>query len=120
VEYTRVVAHRWVVGGVVEYAGGDLRNTVVIVFGAWAPWKGLELFAGPGVEHHEGRSPGDDHLKSGGQGASDEDATYFVFRVGAGWHVHLAHRVGLVPAIYLDLVEGERVWVYGLNFTYWF
>lgn len=119
-EYTRIMGHRWGLGAVAEYAGGDLRNTTFIVFGVWIPWKNLEVFAGPGVEYHDGRSSGDSHLKSGGEGEADRDETYFVFRLGVAWHVHLSQRLGLVPGIYLDLVEGEKVWVYGLNLTYGF
>ena len=120
VEYTRIFNEKWGIGAVAEYAGGELRNTVVILFAAWAPWKNLEVFGGPGVENHDGRSSETPHEKSAGEGEIDEDETYFVFRVGAGWHVHLSHRVGLVPAVYLDLVDGEKVWVYGFNLTYWF
>ncbi len=74
----------------------------------------------PGIEYHDGRSSGQPHLKSGGDGESDKDETYFVFRLGVGWHVHLSHKFGFVPALYFDLVEGEEVWVYGANFTYGF
>ena len=120
IEYTRVFDGKWGIGALAEHAGGDLRNTVLIAFGLWRPWKGLEFVAGPGVEYHDGRSSGESHEKSSGEDGTDNNETYFILRVGAGWHIHLSHRVGLVPAVYLDLVEGEKVWVYGVNVTYGF
>jgi len=120
IEYTRNFSEKWGIAAVAEYAGGELRNTVLIAQGIWRPWGGLEFFAGPGVEHHDGRTPREFHEKSSSEGGPDKDENYFIFRVGTGYHIHLSHRVGLAPAVYLDLVDGEKVWVYGLNIAYAF
>jgi hypothetical protein len=51
-------------------------------------------------------------------GLFDEDETYFVFRLGAGWNFPVSQHYAITPQINLDLVEGERIWVYGLAFAY--
>ena len=44
----------------------------------------------------------------------------FVFRIGVGYDIHIGESFGIMPAINLDFVNNEEVWVYGLNFTYGF
>jgi hypothetical protein len=116
-EYYRSVSPEWAIGGIAEYAGGELRNTMLLVPVQWKPVGGLILTAGPGVEFHQGRGSGDDHhvAKAGG-GEVDEDATYFVFRLGAGYAFHVGDRYSIMPNVNLDLVEGEEVWVWGMVF----
>jgi hypothetical protein len=114
-DYKRRVAEKWAVGGAIDYAGGELRNTVLLALAFYWPGLGnLQLLAGPGVEFHEGRGLERHH----GEVTVDKDATYFVVRVGAAYDFHLGERFGIVPNVNLDLVDGERVWVYGLAFTY--
>ena len=47
-------------------------------------------------------------------------ATYFLFRVGLAYDIHLDERFGMAPGVNLDFVNGEEVWVYGLTLTYGF
>jgi hypothetical protein len=118
IDYKRRIADRWAVGVLFDYAGGGLRNSVLAPMVAFWPGLGnLQLLAAAGVEFHQGRD-GDGHQKSGEGGGTDEDATYFLFRVGAGYDFHLGESFGLVPNLNLDFVNNERVWVYGLAFTY--
>jgi hypothetical protein len=128
VDYKRRITDRWAVGGLFDYAGGELRNAVVAATVTWFPIGHLQLWAGPGVEFHQGRNgDGDGDCGCGGKLLSDEgsehvdkDATYFLFRVGVGWDFRLGGSFGIVPAVNLDFVNDEEVWVYGLNFTYGF
>ena len=123
-DYKRRVAERWAVGGLFDYAGG-LRNAILAASVTWLPIGNLALTAAPGVEFHRGRGSSEDcncphALKSdgGGDGEVDENATYFVFRVGVGWGFTIGDSYAIEPQVNLDLVEGEKVWVYGLNFIY--
>ena len=119
-DYKRRIAERWAVGVFFDYAGGELRNAVLAPMVAFWPGLGnLQLMAAAGVEFHQGRDGGG-HQKSGGGGGTDEDATYFLVRLGAGYDIHLGERFGLVPNLNLDFVNNEKVWVYGLAFTYGF
>jgi len=127
IDYRRMVAKRWAVGGLFDYAGGELRNAILAASVTWLPVGRLQLLVAPGIEFHrrrgsssggcgcDGRALRDE---SGGHSQIDEDATYFVFRLGAGWNFPVGHHYAITPEINLDLVEGERVWVYGLVFAY--
>ena len=126
-DYRRMVADHWAVGALFDYAGGDLRNAILAATVTWFPVGGLQLLAGPGIEFHRGRGAADggcdchEAFKSEAtdpHGEFDEDATYFVFRLGIGWGFPIGRHYGITPQVNLDLVEGERVWVYGLSFTY--
>lgn len=121
-DYKRRIAERWAVGIFFDYAGGELRNAVLAPFvGYWPGLGNLQLLAGAGVEYHNGRSQGD-HEKSdeGGHGGGDEDATYFLIRLGVGYDFHLGENFGVVPIVSLDFVNDEEVWVYGVAVTYGF
>lgn len=56
--------------------------------------------------------------KSEETGEADQDATYFVFRLGVGWVFPIGQSYAIEPQLNLDLVNGEKVWVYGVNFIY--
>ena len=117
-DYKRRIAERWAVGVLFDYAGGEQRNAVLAPMVAYWPGLGnLQLMAAAGVEFHQGRD-GDGHQKSGEDGGSNEDATYFLFRLGIGYDIHLGESFGLVPNLNLDFVNNEKVWVYGLAVTY--
>lgn len=120
-DYKRRIAERWAVGVLFDFAGGELRNAILAPsVSYWPPGVGgLQLLAAPGVEFHEGRS-GESHstAKAGGEG--DKDATYFLLRLGVAYDIHLGGRFGVAPAVNLDFVNSEEVWVYGLTFTYGF
>ena len=85
----------------------------------WPGIGGLQLLAAAGIELHEGRDGGGHGGTRSGDEA-DADATYFVFRVGLAYDIHLNQRFGLAPGVNLDFVNGEEVWVYGLTLTYGF
>jgi len=119
-DYKRRIANQWAVGALFDYAGGDLRNTVLAPSVSFWPGLGnLQLLAAAGVEFHQGRD-GEGHEKSSGEGSTDEDATYFVFRLGLAYDIHIGERFGLAPSVNLDFVNNEEVWVYGFSLTYGF
>ena len=119
-DYKRRIAERWAVGVLFDYAGGELRNAVLAPMVAFWPGLGnLQLLAAAGVEFHQGRDGGG-HRKSAEDGGTDEDATYFLLRLGIGYDIHLGESFGLVPVVNLDFVNNEKVWVYGLAVTYGF
>jgi hypothetical protein len=133
IDYKRRIAERWAIGGLFDYAGGELRNAVLAPSVSWWPGLGnLQLLAAAGVEYHSGRNSGEHHgdelqgggcgcrKSSDGHGSVDEDETHFLVRVGVAYDIHIGESFGLVPAVNLDFVKGEEVWVYGLNFTYGF
>ena len=120
-DYKRRIAERWAVGVLFDYAGGELRNAILAPsVSYWPPGVGgLQLLAAPGVEFHQGRDGGG-HGEAKAGGEVDEDATYFLFRVGVAYDIHLGESFGMAPTVNLDFVNSEEVWVYGLTFTYGF
>jgi len=125
-EYRRIIANRWAIGGLFDYAGGELRNTILAPSLTWLPVGRLQITAAPGIEFHKGRGNTegcgcDPHTKSEDPdpiGLFDEDETFFVFRLGAGWNFPVGQNYAITPQINLDLVDGEKVWVYGFVFAY--
>lgn len=126
VAYRHRVARRLAVGALFDYAGGDQRNVIFAASVTWFPIGRLQLMAAPGVELHRGQGPtvccgcggvyeGEDPEQAR---QIDEDAKYFVFRLGAGWHFPIGQIYGVSPNINVDFVDGEKVWVYGVNFTF--
>jgi hypothetical protein len=119
-DYKRKIARRWAFGLLFDYAGGELRNSILAPsVSYWPGVGGLQLLAAAGIELHEGRDGGGHGGTRSGDEA-DADATYFVFRVGLAYDIHLNERFGLAPGVNLDFVNGEEVWVYGLTLTYGF
>ena len=122
----RIADRRMALGAFFDHAGGDLRNTVLGGLFVWWPVGNLELYAGPGVEFHNGRNQdggtgdeGHEFKSEGGEhGGADPNETYFVVRVGVGWDFHVGSSYGIVPTVAVDFVDGEEVWVYGLAATY--
>jgi hypothetical protein len=125
-EYRRLIAKRWGLGVLFDYAGGELRNAILAPTLTWLPVGRLQILMAPGIEFHRGRAATEDcgcdpHGKSEDPeqiGLFDEDETYFVLRIGAGWNFAVGQNYAITPQINLDLVEGEKVWVYGLAFAY--
>jgi len=115
-DYERRLSQHWGVGVLIDHAGGDLRNSVLGVPVFWHPGGRWKLFAAPGVEYHNGC--GEVVEGHGERGEIDEDETYFLVRLGVAYDIHLGGSWGLAPNFNVDFVEGERVWVYGLAFTY--
>ncbi|MCW8985141.1 MAG: autotransporter outer membrane beta-barrel domain-containing protein [Thermoanaerobaculales bacterium] len=125
-DYKRRVADRWAVGLLFNYASGSLRNAIVATSVSWSPVGKLSLMAAPGIAFHQGSGarwacgcggtlPGEE---PGEPELIDEDARYFVFRLGVGWDFQIGKSSGIQPQVNLDLVDGEKVWVYGVNFTF--
>jgi len=125
-DYKRRVAKHWAVGGLFDYAGGGLRDAIIAASVTWWSDVGLTLTAAPGIEFHRGRSSNEGcgcggstkSEETGEHGEADEDASYFVLRLGVGWGFPISESYVIEPQINLDLVEGEKVWVYGVNFIY--
>ncbi len=116
-EYGRVLSPHWIVGGLIDYAGGSQRNIVIAPAVSWKPFGGgFVLLAAPGVEFHDGRGTVEHHLSKAESAARDKDETYFVLRLGTVYYFHVGSRFGIGPAVNVDFVEGEEVWVYGVNF----
>lgn len=118
-EYVREISHHWGIGVLFDYAGG-LRNAVIGVPVYYLPGGRWKLMAAPCIEFHRGRSTSEEHTKADAHGETDENEKHFLFRVSIGYDIILAPRYSLVPAVGLDFVKGERVWVYGFNFAYKF
>ncbi len=121
-DYERRLSLHWGVGGLIDYAGGDLRNTLFAVPVFWHPTRDWKIIAAPGIEFHSGRGStahgeGGTGKSEGSQGEADEDETYFLFRLGTTYHFHLTENWDVAPALFIDFVNGERVWVYGLGFS---
>jgi hypothetical protein len=116
-EYGRALTPHWTIGGLIDYAGGAQRNVVIAPMVVWKPFAGggFVLLAAPGVEYHNGRGTLEHHLSKAETAAVDKDETYFVLRLGTAYYFHLGSRFGIGPTVNLDLVEGEQVWVYGVN-----
>ena len=74
------------------------------------------MLTAPGVEYHNGRGTVEHHLFKAESAAEDKDNTYFVLRLGTAYYFHVGSRFGIGPAVSVDFVEGEEVWVYGVNF----
>jgi hypothetical protein len=122
-DYKRRVAEHWAVGGLFDYAGGELRNSIVAASVTWFPIGKLTLTAAPGIEFHRGRSSNEDcgcgeSAKSEETGEADKNARYFILRLGVGWGFPIGQSYAIEPQVNLDLVNGEKVWVYGANFIY--
>ena len=125
-EYRRLIARHWGIGVLFDYAGGELRDAILAPSLTWLPVGRLQILAAPGIEFHRGRGSTEGcgcapHTKSEDPdqiGLADEDETYFVFRLGAGWNFPVGQSYGITPQINLDLVEGEKIWVYGVAFAY--
>jgi hypothetical protein len=125
-DYRRAVADRWFVGVLFDYAGGELRNSILAASLTWSPVGRLLLTAAPGIEFHEGRAPNPGcgcggtltSGEPGEPGGPDKDATYFLFRLGVGWQFPIGQHYGVAPNINLDFVNNEEVLVYGFHFTY--
>ena len=121
-EYGRALTPHWTVGGLLDYAGGGQRNIVIAPMVVWKPIAGggFVLLAAPGIEYHNGRGTVEHHFSKAETAAEDKDETYFVLRLGTAYYFHLGSRFGIGPAVNVDFVDGNEVWVYGVNFEVMF
>ena len=94
-EYEYRLNEAWGIGGIVDYADLDPGETVAAVplyFHITEAWK---VFAAPGVSH-----------------TSDDDE--FLVRLGTAYSFEFS-RLSVSPALNIDLLDGEEVFVYGVN-----
>lgn len=94
-----------------EYVGGDFREDLFAFAAAWHPWKGLRLIAGPGFDRE---------LRGKGEGehtpAAESHSKYrSLFRTGAAYEFHIRDHLTIGPEIAVDVLKGEKVFVYGIN-----
>ncbi|MFZ5926346.1 MAG: hypothetical protein ACOYX1_02755 [Acidobacteriota bacterium] len=99
-----------------EYAGGDFREDVYIFTATWHPWKGLRLIAGPGFDRELKRKEETGHPVE----AEHHSKYRGLFRTGASWEFHLKEHFTIGPEIAVDILKGEKVFVYGINFGWGF
>ncbi len=89
-------------GGLVDFAFGETRATLVAAAAYFRPTHRLKLILAPGYErfkstaHHEGR-------------------TEFALRIGAAYDFEITEKFYLAPALNLDFVDGDEIWVWGVN-----
>jgi hypothetical protein len=118
-KYQREISSLIAVAGVFEYL--NTKPAAVLVFPVhFRPWKGLDIFAGPGVEfsdEEEDDEDGEDH-DAGDEGGNsgDWDAT-FLIRVGVGYAIEFGERYSLSPSVALDFIGREQALVYGADFS---
>lgn len=114
-EYAYTLYPRWAVGGLIDYAGGDVRNLVLGAPVYFRPGRGWVLLAAPGVEFHNGWGG-----ETAGHGEADEDETDFLFRVGVMYKFRISERFSILPTLDVDFVGGDTAYVYGANFAFEF
>ena len=88
------------IGGLLDHAGGDVRTWVVGVPIFAHPVGGLVVLLAPGIEH---------------QDDGDKEA---LIRLGAGWDFEVGERFVITPVFNIDFVDGDKVYVYGVEFGY--
>ncbi len=84
------------VGGLVDYAGGDIDATVIAVVFFIHPFASANILIAPGLEIHDGH---------------EEE----MLRAGVGWDFHLGDKLTLTPTFAIDFVNSEEIKVYGIN-----
>lgn len=99
-----------------EYVGGDFREEVFALTAAWHPWKGLRLIAGPGFDRELRRAEEVHQAGSGHAVAVEHPGRHrALFRTGAAWEFHWKEHLTFGPEIAVDILKGEKVFVYGIN-----
>lgn len=88
-------------GGIVEYAAGDIEATTLLAVADVHLWRGLALQIGPGVEFAN---------------EADGTETFAIGRVGALYEFELEGHFTLSPQIHYDISSGEDALVFGLSF----
>jgi hypothetical protein len=99
-----------------EHVGGDFREDLMAFTAAWHPWKGLRLVAGPGFdrEARESEALPEQAPVSGGK------RTQGLLRVGGGYDIQLPHGFSIGPDLAVDILRGEKVFLYGVNIGFGF
>ena len=93
------------IGGVVEYAGVDFKELIVIAPLYLHPYKGWLFVVAPGVAIPKKHSV---------------DVVKFLFRVGAAYEFEIGEKWALIPEFNVDFVDDREALVFGLAFGYEF
>ena len=93
------------IGGIVEYAGVDFKELLVIAPLYLHPYKGWLFVVAPGVAIPKKHSV--DHVE-------------FLFRVGAAYEFEIGEKWALIPEFNVDFVNNREQLVFGLAFGYKF
>ena len=93
------------IGGIVEYAGVDFKESLVMAPLFLHPYKGWLFVVAPGVAIPKKHS-GDD--------------VEFLFRVGAAYEFEIGEKWVLTPEFNVDFVDNREALVFGLSFGYKF
>lgn len=101
-EYEYRIASWFGAGGLIDYAFGDARARLACVAAYFRPAHRLKLILAPGIERFQ-------------QEAQHEWKTEFALRVGAAYDFEMTERFYLAPALNLYFVDGEEIWVWGIN-----
>lgn len=115
-DYEYRFARRFGVLTTYEHVGGDFREDLMAFTAAWHPWKGLRLAAGPGFD----REPRESEHPHEHAAATDGKHARGLFRVGGGYDFHLPHGFTIGPDLAVDILKGEKVFVYGVNIGFGF
>ena len=95
-DYERRLTRLFGIGALIDFATGDVRSGVWGIPFILHPGKGWKLYVAPGREN-----------------GSERDAE-FMFRVGVLYDFEVG-KVTISPAFNVDLVDGEEIYVYGVN-----
>jgi hypothetical protein len=132
-EYERHLADRWAVQLVVEHVN-DFDAWVVVAPVGFRVVDKLWISAGPGLEteprrpgleEHDGGHEIDPHGEEHPLEPHEEaDGSFFLWRFGLGYSIHLGETFAVMPTFALDVVRehGEWVeaWVFGVSLAYHF
>ncbi len=104
-EYGYRVVSWFDVGGLIDVSFGDERATLIAAATYFRPTRRLILILATGVERFE-------------KTAQREGRTEFALRIGVAWEFEITERFYLAPALKLDFVDNEEIWVGGVNFGF--
>jgi hypothetical protein len=99
-----------------EHVGGDFREDLMAFTASWHPWKGLRLVAGPGFD----REPRESEALHEHAPVIGGKRTRGLFRLGGGYDIQLPHGFTIGPDLAVDILKGEKVFVYGVNIGFGF
>jgi hypothetical protein len=107
------------IGGQVEHAFGDLKETVVVFPVFFHPGAGLRFGVGPGFEKYAGELPSPTADDDPGEESHDKDF-HFVWRMQILYDFPVTERISLTPSFAIDFQSGRQVYVYGVTLGYGF
>jgi hypothetical protein len=107
IEYRRNLSSLVGVGALVEFAGGERRDGVLLASATFLLGRHAELIVGAGAERSRGTE-----IFAGGDN--------FTARLGFGWSIPLVPGNTLRPEINLDHVDGEQLIVLGASIGWGF